>query len=296
MSALSMRIRNTTMAEISEPDRAAQRASTHALIVPREHGAWGLLLVPLFTGLAAGFSSTHRVWLLLVFTIVALSLFWLRTPVESLVGTGSMTAHTWRERRIAIVASVFLVLVSAVCLTNLMWKGRDLELLLLGAAAAFAFVIQGIVRKLGRMARMPAQLIGAIGLTCTAPAAYYIGTGQLSARAFVLWAANWIFAGNQIHFVQLRIHAARAATFPEKFARGRIFFLVQPVLLAALAFASFWRVIPPLVVIAFIPALVRGTLWFFRKPESLDIKSVGWSEMKHGVVFGILLAAAFIYS
>ncbi len=142
MSALSMRTRNTTMAEISEPDGAAQRARTHALIVPREHGAWGLLLVPLFTGLAAGFSATHRVWLLLVFTIVALSLFWLRTPVESLVGTGFMAAHIWRERRIAIVATVFLVLVLAVCLTNLMWKGRDLELLLLGAAAAFAFVIR----------------------------------------------------------------------------------------------------------------------------------------------------------
>jgi hypothetical protein len=25
---------------------------------------------------------------------------------------------------------------------------------------------------------------------------------QLDERAFVLWAANWIFAGNQIHFVQ----------------------------------------------------------------------------------------------
>ena len=292
MSAQSMRIRRMTMAETSKPVRAALRARTRALIVPREHGAWGLLLVPLFTGVAAGFASA-RIWPLLVFTIVALSLFWLRTPVESLIGTGSMTAHTWPERRTAFLASVFLVLVSAVCLTNLMWKGGHLELLLLGAAAAFAFVIQGVVRKLGRMARMPAQLIGAIGLTCTAPAAYYIGTGQLSARAFVLWAANWIFAGNQIHFVQVRIHAARAATFSEKFARGRAFFLAQPVLLAALAFASLWRVIPPLVAIAFIPALVRGTEWFFRKPESLDIRTVGWSEMKHGVVFGILLAAAF---
>ena len=296
MSALPMRIENTTMAETVEPVRAAQRARTRALIVPREHGAWGLLLVPLFTGVAAGFASAYRIWPLLVFTIVALSLFWLRTPLESLIGTGAMTAHTWRERRTAIIASALLVLVSVVCLANLMWKGRDLELLLLGAAAAFAFVIQGVVRKLGRMARMPAQLIGAIGLTCTAPAAYYIGTGRLSERAFVLWAVNWIFAGNQIHFVHLRIHAARAATFSEKFARGRIFFLAQPVLLAALTFASLWRVIPPLAVIAFIPALVRGTQWFLRKSEALNIKGLGWSEMKHGVVFGILLAAAFICS
>ena len=143
---------------------------------------------------------------------------------------------------------------------------------------------------------MAAQLVGAIALTCTAPAAYYIGTGRLDERAFILWAANWIFAGNQIHFVQLRIHSVRAATFSQKFALGRAFFLAQPAFLASLVIASFWRVLPPFVNVAFVPALVRGTLWFFRKPESLDVRSLGWSEMKHGVAFGVLLAAAFIYS
>jgi hypothetical protein len=45
------------MTEPSDPVRAAQRSRTQALIVPREHGAWDLLLVPLFTGVVAGFSS-----------------------------------------------------------------------------------------------------------------------------------------------------------------------------------------------------------------------------------------------
>jgi hypothetical protein len=66
--------------------------------------------------------------------------------------------------------------------------------------------------------------------------------------------------------------------------------------LASLVIASFWRVLPPLVIVAFVPALVRGTVWFFQKPEFLDVRSLGWSEMKHGVVFGVLLAVAFIYS
>jgi hypothetical protein len=284
------------MNETSDAVRAAQQTRRRALVVPREHGAWGLLLVPLFTGVVAGFASEHRIWPLLTFTMAALSLFWLRTPVESLVGTGPLTANTEGERWTALVASVFLTAVATACLTGLMWKGRDLQLLLLGAAAAFALVVQMVLQRLGRRARMAAQLVGAIGLTCTAPAAYYIGTGRLTERAFILWAANWIFAGNQIHFVQLRIHSARAATFSQKFARGSVFFLAQPVFLASLVIASFRRVLPPLVIVAFVPALVRGTLWFFRKPESLDVRSLGWSEMKHGVVFGVLLAVAFIYS
>jgi len=275
---------------------AAQQTRRRALVFPREHGAWGLLLVPLFTGVVAGWASEHRIWPLLMFTMAALSLFWLRTPVESLIGTSSLTANTEGERWTALVTSVFLAAVATVCLTGLMWKGRDLQLLLFGAVTAFVLVVQTVLRRLGRRARMAAQLVGAIGLTCTAPAAYYIGTGRLSQPAFVLWAANWIFAGNQIHFVQLRIHSARATTFSQKFDQGRIFFLAHPIFLAALAIASLWRVLPPLVVIAFVPAVVRGTLWFFRKAESLDITSLGWSEMKHGMVFEVLLAFAFIYS
>jgi hypothetical protein len=267
-----------------------------ALIVPREHGAWGLLLVPLSSGIAAGITSTHRILPLLVFAAAALSLFWLRTPVESLLGTGPLRARTGQERLSALVACVLLASVSTACLTWLMWKGRNFQLLLLGAIAAFAFVVHWLLRRLGRGTRMMAQMLGSVGLTCTAPAAYHIGVGHLDQRAFVLWAANWAFAANQIHFVQLRIRAARAASFSEKFLHGRVFFLAQLVLLAVLVFGSLWRLIPRLVIIAFVPALVRGTQWFFQKPRPFDIKGLGWSEMKQGIVFGMLLAIAFIFS
>ena len=284
------------MNEKSDAFRAAQQARTRALVIPREHGAWGLLLVPLFTGVVAGYASEHPIWPLLLFTVTALSLFWLRTPLESLIGTSSLMANTERERWTALIASTLLATLATTCLAGLMWKGQNLQLLLLGGATALAFLIQSVLRNLGRKTRMAAQLVGTIGLVCTAPAAYYIGTGRLDKRALILWLANWIFAGNQIHFVQLRIHSARATTFSQKLAHGIFFLLAQPVLFASLVFAAFWRVIPPLAIVAFFPALLRGTLWFFTKPEPLDVRRLGWSEMKQGVAFGLLLAVAFLYS
>lgn len=283
------------MKEIDSGVRAARRARARALIVPREHGAWGLLLVPLFTGVTVGIASARRLWPLALFAAAALSLFWLRTPVESLLGSGLITAQTPRERRTAFIASVALAALSIACLTGLMWRGRYLILLFIGAMAASAFVIQAVLQRLGRDTRMTGQLAGAVGLSGTAPAAYYLGTGHLDSRGLVLWVANWLFAWNQIHFVQLRIHAARTATFAEKFARGRVFFFAQALVLVSLVLASLWHLIPPLVIIAFVPALVRGTRWFFLGPEPLDIKKLGWSEMTQGVVFGILLAIAFLF-
>jgi len=274
---------------------AVQQARRKAMIVPREHGAWGLLLVPLFTGMAAGFAPEHRVEPLLLFTVAALSLFGLRTPIESLLGIGPIPARTADERWTAFIGSASFAIVAAASLCALMWKGQHPALLIFGAASAIALAVQSFLRKLGRGTRMISQIVGAIGLTSTAPAAYYIGTGHLDTRAFVLWIANWVFAGNQIHFVQLRIHAARATTLPEKLTRGKLFLLAQPVLLMALVLGSHWHLLPALSSLAFVPAVVRGSRWFFQKPEPLDVKKLGWSEMKHGVTFGLLLALAFLY-
>jgi len=272
------------------------QARKRALIVPREHGAWGLLLVPLFTGVAAGIGLAQRICPTMIFAVAAISLFWVRTPLESLVGTSPLTARSPEERRMAFKATIGLAAIFAACLTALLWRGQNLKLLLIGAIAAMAFVLQDGLRRLGRKTRMAAQVAGALGLTSTAPAAYYVASGQLDGRALALWLANWLFAGNQIHFVQLRIHAARATGFSERFAQGRVFFLAQPVLLVALCMALRVRMVPPLLVLAFVPAIVRGTHWFFQKPEALDVKKLGWSEMRQGVIFGVLLSLAFIFS
>jgi hypothetical protein len=271
-------------------------ARKRALIIPREHGAWGLLLVPLFSGIAAGVRSAQRIWLSVVFTVAALSLFWLRTPVESLLGTSPLTAQGPNERKLALKAAVLLAVVFGACLAALLWEGQNLKLLLIGAVATVAFLLQNILRRLGRGTRMASQVAGAFGLTAAAPAAYYIASGRLDGRALALWLANCLFAGNQIHFVQLRIHAARAAGFSERFSQARTFFVAQALLLPVLGAAAFFHLVPFLLPLAFAPVVVRGTVWFFQKPKPLNLKSVGWSEMRQGVIFGILVAMAFILS
>jgi len=281
--------------EIHHPVAITQQARRRAMIVPREHGAWGLLLVPLFTGLVAGFAPEHRGGALFLFTLATLSLFALRTPLESLLGVGVISARTTEERWTALLGSACFALLAAACLSVLMWRGQYRALFLLGAASAFAFVLQAMLRRWGRGTRVISQVVGAIALTSTAPAAYYIGTGQFDERGFALWIANWMFAGNQIQFVQLRIRSARAMGLKAKLASGQSFLLAQTLSWILLAFGSVWHLLPPLSLIAFLPAVVRGLSWFFAKPEPLDVRRLGWSEMKQGVAFGVLLAFTFLF-
>ena len=67
---------------------------------------------------------------------------------------------------------------------------------------------------------MLSEMVGTIGLTASAPAAYYVITGKFNATAWTLWLANILFAGDQIHYVQLRIHTAKIQGLRANHAHG----------------------------------------------------------------------------
>jgi len=272
---------------------AIQAQRVRALIVPREHGAWGMLLVPLATGAIVGLLSNGRVFPLVLLTLLALALFWLRTPVEGLLGTSPMRVQTEAERRIVLQAILWLASVATLSLTALLWDANRAQFLLFGAIIAVAFIGQALLKQLGRNLRMLAQIVGALGLTASAPAAYFVMTGHLDVRAAALWLANWLFAGDQIHFVQLRIHAARATGWKERFERGRLFLLAQFGMAALLGLVVYYRFLPSLSLIAFVPVLFRGAAWFVQKPQPLAVRCLGWTELAHALAFGILLVSGF---
>jgi hypothetical protein len=176
----------------------------------------------------------------------------------------------------------------------LFFAGYARGLLVIGVVAVAVFVTQAAVKKLGRRGRMPAQAIGAIGLTSTAAGAYYVATGKLDQIAVALWLANWLFAGDQVHFVQVRIHSSRAATVEEKLRQGYAFFAGQIVLLGVVIALCWVNVFPKLVVLAFVPVLLRGTLWFLRGSQPLDVHKFGFAELTQALVFGALLGTAFL--
>jgi hypothetical protein len=132
-------------------------------------------------------------------------------------------------------------------------------------------------------------MIGAAGLTATAPAAYYAVTGQLDLIAWSLWAANLLFAINQIQYVQLRIHAAHTTNRSEKLSAGRWFLIGQTILMALLAVACAEQYFRWYAAVAFLPVLFRGFAWFAIEPQPLAIPALGKSELIYAAMFGVFL-------
>jgi len=276
-----------------ESNRGSIHGRAVSLIAPREHGAWGLLLVPLGTGGIVGLLEGNHVLAFLTLIVAALALFWLRTPAENWLGAGMMRVRTDQERRTAAGATLILSMVAILGLLALFWNGRNPDLFILGAIAVIAFVAQAILHKLSRKTRMLSQFVGTLGLTITAPAAYYVVTGELNRTAWTLWMANYLFAVNQIHFVQLRIHSARLSRWSQKVEHGHHFLFGEVLLVAALTLAWRFHFLPWLSALAFLPLLLRGALWFFEGEKPLLVRRLGWTELAYAIVFGVCLAAGF---
>ena len=283
-------------ADQSVTDKARHERS-RALIVPREHGAWGLLLVPMVTGAGIALRQSSNLFPFVLLLTTALALFWLRTPLESLLGISAMRAETKEERQSTMFAVFYLGAVSVLALSMLLWGGHNVLLWPLGAAAGFFFGAQALLKIMWRQPRskhstqrlrMLSEIVGTIGLTAAAPAAYYVITGKLDPTAWVLWIANLLFAGNQIHYVQLRIHTARVEGLRAKFSRGWAFALGQLLLTAALTFACVTGLFPKFASLAFAPLLFRGWFYFIQKPAPLAVRKLGWSELAQAIAFCVL--------
>jgi hypothetical protein len=112
-----------------------------------------------------------------------------------------------------------------------------------------------------------------------------VTTRKFGVTAWMLWLANLIFAGHQIHYVQLRIHPAKIEGLPAKLACGWAFAVGQAVMTAMLTVASMTRLLPEFASLAFAPLLFRGWFCFIQKPGPLLVRRLGWSELSQAIAF-----------
>src|SRR5579859_7207495 len=96
-----------------------------SLIFPREHGAWGILLVPLITGASVGLLAGARASELAPLSIAVLALFLLRLQSKAGWVTAPVRARTHDEVALVRNAALALAVVSLMALIWLFWRGPN---------------------------------------------------------------------------------------------------------------------------------------------------------------------------
>jgi len=225
--------------------------------LPREHGAWGILLIPFATAAAIAGVFNAPVALLLA---SVLCFYLARTSF--LKGD-----YRWMAGLLAV---------SLVAAAPVVFVWHRWWLVAFGAGVAPV-----ALRQTDRGVAL--QLAAVAGLTLTAPIAWYVATGSLGWPAWRLWLLNALYFAGRVLYVKMHITAAiqRGA------CRLR---LSAPTLayhgsLAVLA-ACWWPF-----GLAFVPDVISAFIGVARLTPVLRIKRLAWTEVAASVVFGVSLVA-----
>ncbi|MFQ6058165.1 MAG: YwiC-like family protein [Anaerolineae bacterium] len=259
------------------------------LILPREHGAWAMLLIPLLVGLGvAGRLDAPG----LLFAGAALALFLARYPMTCMMKRPRLR----RERAWWGWTLVYLLLAGGFTLPLLSRYGRWGLVAIVGVAGLLMIAyLVGVARRAEMT--VGGEWLGIAGLTLAAPGAYYAATSALDRTALLLWPINLLYFGGTVFYIKLKVREQPRRPAPEglwqKLVHGRATILYHLFAIGVvLALASLgW--VPALVPVAFAPCLakaLRGALTWGGRPHMVRL---GLIEVFHAVAFGLLLLLAY---
>ena len=260
-----------------------------AIRMPAEHGAWGMLMVPFLS--AAAVAGAWNVPVLLCGAL-ALGLFVLRGSADQQGG--------WRALR-QPEHWVMALALAAVAGVLVLYYGRT-QLLGVAAVGGILYVIQEMQVRIHNEARtekrsLAAELIGVVLLSLAAPAAWIAARGRLEPEGAQVWALNVLFFLGGVLYVKYRVRGLLAhrefSGWRERLAFAWPVFFYHVLLLAFLAASIFLRELSAMVLLAFVPGILRASGLVFQLGQKFPIRRLGWMEVAHSVVFAALLVMAY---
>lgn len=249
--------------------------------IPREHGAWAMLLTSLALGQLVAWTinlPSLYLWLL------TLAVFIVREPLAVLWRPRRGDAWSAWELRTWVAA----MLGAIALLTALLVAGRGPDFLFLALPAGLLFALQLVWQRTKARWSWPAELVGTAGVTIAAPASYFAAAGSLDRAALSLWSILFAYFAAQVVYVRWRLRA------PGQRLLGYVALAIQ--ILALVTFLSLGTAgfLPSLLFLAFVPGAAKAllamrTLSSARK----QVTKLGWVEVVYSLVFVLLTVLAY---
>ncbi|HEY8347615.1 MAG TPA: YwiC-like family protein [Symbiobacteriaceae bacterium] len=251
--------------------------------LPREHGAWAMLLTPAVVAVAAH-GPDPRGLLALLGWICAYAL---RGPVELLRGTGPTgRAGLARGTRSEAVGWLIVMSLIAVPLVGVTIWQRPVTAVPLAVALLMLGAVQWLANR-GQARSVLAGLLSIAGLMAGAPLYYLAAQGSLGVEGWCVTLACFAFFGGSVFRVKSVARERHSASF-----RRLSVALHVGAVLAALA-AVLWLGAPPLLPVALIPP----AYWAVRCARTQgppNLGKVGMAEIWLTLAFAGLLVAAML--
>jgi len=254
--------------------------------LPREHGAWAMLAIPLLVGLAASGRPVASSLLILPATLLLFMARYAALPAATRLAKGRNLPEGYVARRF-LWSAVYLASSGALLLAAVTTAAPSAR----GATVLMAVVtgVLGTVHAALALVSLDrtlwGELIGLTGLACSAALVMVAAGRPLDGKA---WAVAGLCLG---YFVTSVAYVRTYRTRDRGKGRAPLACIVVHILVFA-GWVALWQQgwLPALGLVAFVPVAMR-TAWGLWRPPA-NVRAVGWTEMGVATSFLVLAALA----
>jgi len=263
--------------------------------LPKEHGAWAMLYVPFAAGMLAGGRAAAANLLPLVLLLASTTglflgresiLGWLRQRDRALDAAADRRATLWQ------VGGALLCGLALFAVHPPWGSPAPLHLLLLGLFAGIVLGVHVLQMRRREGRTVMGEVLAILGLTSTAPAAMLVASAAWNPRALGLWLLCALFFASSVFHVKARVLAAQPRRAAARDAMRRASAIYHLALLAGLSCGAAMAGLPPFLLAAFLPVILRALVGLARAPGRLDLTRAGVLEIGYSLVFLVFVTLA----
>jgi hypothetical protein len=257
-------------------------------MIPKEHGAWAVLIVPM--AVAATIVESYSYDLMLL-TLSALAVFMSHVPLQSMLRNRLGEPQGGEKIRRARFWATASLVAGAAFAVPLLAKGLWLLAVFGGLGAVGIF--GNLFLTLRAKKTVVSDLVAVSGLTLTAPAAYYVATGSFNQTALLLWVLNFLFFGCSVVYVHMKIRAAALQKvdlrFAEKLSVGKLNVAYHAAVLSIVGVLALGHYTPEFAFLAFVPMAIHAAFGTLRLTGHVRFKNLGLLLLGQSLLFGLLM-------
>jgi hypothetical protein len=248
-----------------------KRPSKRGVILPPEHGSWGMIAEPVLLGLLIEFS-----WEGLAIAMLSFCLFLLRVPLLRL----------WKGRRMphpdphADLVKKFTAIISAIALACFTFAGLSQPgwAWVLPFLLALPFALPALfLQNRGKTRHLLPELLAAVAIAAPVSAILIAGEYPMG-PAYALWFLIALKSASCIFFVRSQIRR-----FHQRPAGRSEMLLLHVCLIFPLGLLIWWELLPFAVLWAY--PLLLGRAMLLSSTQVKSAKRVGWIEVGISLLF-----------
>lgn len=230
------------------------------LLIPKQHGAWAMLIVPfIIGGYYGGFTLLH-----IPLAIAWLAIYLSSYPMMMAMKKKRLDYYLSWVKRYLIMAVIFILPVIII----------EPFIIVIGLFLVPFFLLNISFAQKNKDRSFWNDLIAIMAFSVSGIATYFLGYGELTNMAYIVWLFSVLFFTGSLFFVKSKIREKKNPAF-------RWTSWIYHIMVVVGAF-----VISGIVALAFLPSLLRAIIFSGKK---MTPKQIGILEISNAVLFVLFI-------